>query len=105
MPEILRPGIDYIGITTPFYCNDGNGNFLVHKRSKHARDERGVWDFGGGQLDFGQQVDDSVLREVSEEWGVLGEIQEQLPAHSMLRTLDGKRNPLGRYSIFHKSSY
>jgi len=27
-------GIDYIGITTPFYCNDGKGNFLFHKRSQ-----------------------------------------------------------------------
>ena len=87
MSEILKPGIDYIGMTTPFYCNDGKGNFLIHKRGKNARDEQGVWDFGGGQIDFGEEVEKAVLREVLEEWGVKGIIQEQLPAHSMLRTL------------------
>ncbi len=78
-------GIDYIGITTPFYCNDGRGNFLLHKRSKNCRDERGHWDPGGGQLEFGQTLKESVLREVKEEYGCQGKIQEALPAHSILR--------------------
>ena len=89
--EKPRPGIDYIGISVPFYCNDGNGNFLVHRRSDQARDEHGRWDFGGGRLDFGEEVEDGVLREVMEEFGVEGEIQEQVPAHSILRNQDGIR--------------
>ena len=89
MAEKLRPGIDYIGVTTPFYCNDGNGNFLLHKRSEAARDEKGRWDFGSGQLDLGEEVESGVLREVKEEWGVEGVIQEQLPAHSLLRNSEG----------------
>ena len=89
MSEVLRPGIDYIGTTTPFYCNDGKGNFVMHKRGGNDRDDKGVWDFGGGQVDFGEEIENSVLREVAEEWGVKGKIQEQLPAHSMLRTLSG----------------
>lgn len=88
MAETLRPGIDFIGVTTAFYCNDGNGNFLVHKRGDHARDEKGVWDFGAGAPDFGERVEDAVLREVKEEWGVRGTIQEQLPAMSILRTFE-----------------
>lgn len=83
-------GIDYIGISTPFYCNDGKGNFLLHKRSKNCRDEQGMWDPGGGQLEFGQTLEESVLREVLEEYGCKGEIQEQLPAHSVFRTNNGK---------------
>ncbi len=67
MAERQRPGIDYIGITTPFYCNDGNGNFLMHKRSEQARDEKGKWDFGSGQLDLGEEVETGALREVREE--------------------------------------
>ncbi|HEY4495194.1 MAG TPA: hypothetical protein VI998_04000 [Patescibacteria group bacterium] len=31
----MKLGIDYIGISTPFYCNDGQGCFLLHKRSKN----------------------------------------------------------------------
>lgn len=79
-------GINYIGITTPFYCNDGKGNFVLHKRSKNCRDEQGTWDPGGGKLEFGSTLEENVLREVQEEYGCKGTIQEQLPAHSVIRT-------------------
>lgn len=89
MAKNLKPGVDFIGISTPFYCNDGKGNFLLHKRGKTARDEQGRWDFGGGQLDFGEQPQKGVLREVKEEWGVKGVIQEQLGTHSIFRIQNG----------------
>ena len=89
MVKNLKPGIDFIGISTPFYCNDGKGNFVLHKRGAKARDEKGKWDFGGGQLDFGEQPQKGVLREVKEEWGVKGIIQEQLEPHSILRIQNG----------------
>ena len=89
MSSKLKPGIDYIAITTPFYCNDGNGTFVFHKRSKFCRDEQGRWDFGSGQLEFGEDPREGVLREVLEEYGCEGEIQEQLPAHSILREHNG----------------
>lgn len=85
----IKPGIDFIGITTPFYCNDGQGNFLLHKRSENARDEKGRWDFGSGQLDMGEEIEVGVLRELQEEYGVIGNIQEQVPAHSIIRTENG----------------
>lgn len=63
----------------------------MHKRSKNTRDEQGAWDFGSGQLDFGQEIEESVLRELKEEYGCQGEIQEQLPTHSILREHEGKK--------------
>ncbi|OGY56387.1 MAG: hypothetical protein A2119_02495 [Candidatus Colwellbacteria bacterium GWA2_46_10] len=87
----MKPGIDYVGITTPFYCHDGKGNFLLHKRSKQCRDEQGRWDAGSGQLEFGMTVEENVLKEVMEEYGCSGEIQEQLPAHPILREQNGKK--------------
>jgi len=87
----MKIGIDYVGITTPFYCNDGNGNFLMHKRSNNCRDEKERWDFGSGKLEFGEPLEVSVMREMFEEYGIKGEIQEQLPAHSILRTENGVR--------------
>lgn len=89
MAQHPRPGIDFIGITTPFYCNDGNGLFVLHKRSNSARDENGRWDFGAGQLEFGEEVEKGMLRELYEEYGVGGVIQEQVPAHSIIRSIDG----------------
>ncbi len=87
----MEAGVDYIGICTPFYCNDGKGNFLLHKRGDKCRDEKGRWDTGSGQLEFGQSPSESVLRELKEEYGLTGEIQEQLPAHSILRENNGKK--------------
>jgi len=87
----MQPGVDYVGVTTPFYCNDGNGRFLLHKRSKNCRDEHGRWDPGSGQLDYGLTPEENVLKEVSEEYGCVGEIQEQIPVHSIFREWDGKK--------------
>lgn len=84
-------GVDYIGISTPFYCNDGKGNFLLHKRSKNTRDEHGRWDTGAGKLEFGLRLEENVLKEVLEEYGCNGEIQEQLPVISILREHNGKK--------------
>jgi ADP-ribose pyrophosphatase YjhB (NUDIX family) len=87
----MIPGKDYIGITTPFYCNDGNGLFIFHKRSKNCRDEVGRWDAGSGQLEFGLTPEENVLKEIFEEYGCKAEIQEKLPAHSIFRELDGNK--------------
>lgn len=81
-------GIDYIGITTSFYCIAG-GKLLLHKRSKNCRDEHGRWDNGGGQLEFGETPVSGVLREIKEELGCKAEIIEQLPAVSVFRTQKG----------------
>ncbi|MDP3993845.1 MAG: NUDIX domain-containing protein [bacterium] len=87
----MQIGVDYVGITTPFYCNDGRGGFLLHKRSKNCRDEQGRWDPGSGKLDFGVSLEENVLREVVEEYGCKGEIQERLPAHDIFREHNGTR--------------
>lgn len=85
----MKPGVDFIGVSVPFYCHDGKGNFLLHKRSDKCRDEKGRWDFGGGRVEFGETLEEAVNREMKEEYGVSGVIEKQLPAHSSLRT-DGK---------------
>lgn len=65
----LRRGVDFIGVNCVFYCHDGNGKFLFHKRSKHCRDEHGHWDCGGGSMEFGETFEQTVRREVKEEYG------------------------------------
>ena len=85
----MRAGIDYVGVSTAFYCTDGNGRFLFHKRSQNCRDECGKWDCGGGGLEFGLSLEENVLKEVMEELGCKGEVLEQLPAHSSLRMWEG----------------
>ena len=86
---MAKAGVDYIGVTTPFYCNDGNGNFLFHKRSCNCRDEQGSWDLGSGQLEYDLTAEENVLKEVMEEYGCNGEIQGRLPAHDIFRDNNG----------------
>ncbi|MBX4211464.1 MAG: NUDIX domain-containing protein [Candidatus Yanofskybacteria bacterium] len=65
----MKKGVDYIGVTCVFFCHDGKGNFLLHKRSSNCRDEIGNWDSGGGALEFGEDFETGVLREIKEEYG------------------------------------
>jgi len=69
-PGDARRGIDYIGVTCSFVCHDGNGRFLMHKRSKNCRDEHGNWDNGGGAHEFSATFEETVERESQEEYGV-----------------------------------
>jgi ADP-ribose pyrophosphatase YjhB (NUDIX family) len=87
----LKIGLGYIGVTTPFYCHDGKGNLLMHKRTKECRDEHGRWDTGSGKLELALSLEENVLQEVLEEYGCKGEIQEQLPAHDIFREQDGMK--------------
>ncbi len=84
----MKIGQDYVGITTPFYCHDGKGNLLMHKRSKECRDEQGTWDCGGGKLEFECSLEENVLKELMEEYGCTGEISEKLPAHDNFRIIN-----------------
>lgn len=63
-----KRGIDFIGVTCVFYCHDGKGNLLMHKRSQNCRDEKGRWDCGGGAMEKGETFEDAAKREIKEEY-------------------------------------
>ena len=64
----MIPGEDYVGVSVIFYCHDGKGNFLLSKRGKNSRDEHGTWDPGGGRVEFGDSIEDTLEREIREEY-------------------------------------
>ncbi len=64
----LKKGIDCIGVCVVYYCHDGKGNLLLMKRSKNARDEQGTWDVGGGALELFDSVDETLRKEINEEY-------------------------------------
>lgn len=86
----FKIGFDYVGISTPFYCHDGKGNLLMHKRTKECRDEHERWDTGAGKLEFDLSIEKNVLQEVMEEYCCKGEIQGGIPAHDIFREQNGK---------------
>lgn len=96
----MNPGIDYVGITTVFFCHDGKGNFLFHKRSNKCRDEHGRWDLGSGKLEHGLTLRENVLKEVLEEYGCEGIIQEELPPIDIFREHNGNKTHWLAVSFF-----
>ncbi len=82
----FKKGVDYIGITCVFYCHDGKGNLLMHKRSKNCQDEVGNWDPGGGSLEHGEAFEEGVRREVKEEYCADILDLKFLGAHNVIRT-------------------
>ncbi len=69
----MKKGVDYTGITVVFACHDGKGNYLFSKRGTACRDEHGTWDPGGGGLEFGDTIEQTLRKEIEEEYctGVL----------------------------------
>jgi 8-oxo-dGTP pyrophosphatase MutT (NUDIX family) len=88
----MKAGIDFTGVAVSVYCHDKDGYFLFHKRSENCRDERGTWNNGGGKLEFGESPEETLKRELSEEYGCSGSIEEALPPQSFLQVLpDGTK--------------
>lgn len=68
--SVGRSGIDHIGVAVSFIVWDGNTSILVHRRGPACRDERGSWDTGSGEVEYGEEPAAAVLREISQEHGI-----------------------------------
>lgn len=66
----MQKGIDHIGISVSYFCHDGKGKYLMNKRSSRCRDEQGRWDFGGGSIEFGDTIEETLRKELKEEYCV-----------------------------------
>jgi ADP-ribose pyrophosphatase YjhB (NUDIX family) len=63
----LKRGVNHIGVSAAAVIHDGNGKILLMQRGPKARDENGRWDIVGGAIEFGESIDDALVREVGEE--------------------------------------
>jgi len=64
----MKKGEDYTGVTIVYLCHDCHGNVLLAKRSTNCRDEHGMWDCGGGGLEFLDTVENTLKKEIAEEY-------------------------------------
>lgn len=64
----MQKGTDFPGVSIVFFCHDEEGNFLLSKRSANCRDEHGTWDPGGGGLEVHDTVEDTIRKEIKEEY-------------------------------------
>ncbi|MBN1887928.1 MAG: NUDIX domain-containing protein [Thermoflexales bacterium] len=76
----MRRGIDYIGVGVGALIVDGQGRLSpgVARRGPQAKNERGLWEFPGGAVEFGERLADALRREMREEYGIEIEVGELL---------------------------
>lgn len=88
----FKKGIDYIGVSVVFFCHDKKGSFVMARRSEYARDEQGRWDIGGGGLEFGSTPEETLQREILEEYCIDIISYEFLGYRDVHRVQKGKRS-------------
>jgi ADP-ribose pyrophosphatase YjhB (NUDIX family) len=101
----VKRGVDCIGVSISFVLHDGRGRVMLHKRGEKCRDEQGNWDAGGGALEFDEEFEDCLRREIKEEFCVdaleikfvsvrnVLRIQNELPTHWISITYAVKVDP------------
>lgn len=87
----MKKGEDFIGVAVVFLCHDGKGNILLSKRSANCRDEFGRWDPGGGALEFGDTVEETLRKEIEQEYCTTILAEEFLGFRDVHRTHEGKK--------------
>ncbi len=87
----MKKGEDYTGVSVVFICHDGRENYLLNKRSNNCRDEHGRWDIGGGGVEFGHTIEETLRKELYEEFGVSVIDYETLGFRELQREHNGKK--------------
>ncbi len=75
---MLRKGIDYIGVGVGAVILNASGELFLARRGPEARNERFKWEFPGGGVEFGERLEDALVREVMEEYGFEIEVKKLL---------------------------
>ena len=66
----MKRGIDYIGVGVGAIIVDNQGRLFLARRGPAAKNERGLWEFPGGSVEFGETMADALRREMREEFGI-----------------------------------
>ncbi len=66
----MRRGVDYIGVGVGAVIVDKAGRVFMAQRGPKAQNERGLWEFPGGAVEFGETLRDALVREIREEYGI-----------------------------------
>lgn len=74
----MKRGIDYIGVGVGAIIVDNVGRLVLAQRGPQAKNERGLWEFPGGPVEFGERLAGALKREIHEEYGIEIEVGELL---------------------------
>ena len=66
----MKRGVDYIGVGVGAIITDSQGRLFLARRGPKAKNERGLWEFPGGSVEFGETMAAALQREMREEFGI-----------------------------------
>jgi mutator protein MutT len=66
----MKRGVDYIGVGVGAIIVDDDDRLFLARRGTKAKNERGLWEFPGGSVEFGERLAEALQREIREEYGV-----------------------------------
>lgn len=66
----MKAGSDYIGVGVGALIFNDKGQIFMGKRGPKARNEQGKWEIPGGAVEFGETLEEALVREVFEEYGI-----------------------------------
>ncbi|WP_423223030.1 NUDIX domain-containing protein [Candidatus Amarolinea aalborgensis] len=75
---VMRRGVDYIGVGVGAVIVHDDGRVFLALRGPTAKNERGLWEFPGGSVEFGERLAEALRREIFEEYGVEIEVGDLL---------------------------
>jgi 8-oxo-dGTP diphosphatase len=70
----MKKGVDYIGVGVGAVIFNSDGRVFLAKRGRDVRNESGKWEFPGSGVEFGEELESALVREVKEEYGVTVEV-------------------------------
>lgn len=76
----MEAGKDYIGVGVGALIVNESGELFMARRGKKVKNEVGLWEFPGGELEFGERLHDAIRREIKEEFDIEIEVIELLDA-------------------------
>ena len=86
----MKRGIDYIGVGVGAVIVDDGGRLFLARRGPRAKNERGLWEFPGGSVEFGETLAQALRREMQEEYGIEIEVGELLDVHDHILPDEGQ---------------
>ena len=76
--QVMKRGTDFIGVGVGALIVNAQGELLLAKRGPAAKNERDLWEFPGGAVEFGETLEKALCREMREEFDIEIEVGELL---------------------------
>ncbi|MBI2622015.1 NUDIX domain-containing protein [Candidatus Microgenomates bacterium] len=76
----MKKGVDFVGVRIGAVIINKQGKIFLSLRGRKARNDVGKWECPGGALEFGDRMEETIIREIKEEFGFDIEVIEQMDA-------------------------